>query len=80
MQGRHGQVLVFDGTLEVASFTAFCAHRAARLSLEHRVVSASGRRFEVALAGHETLIDMFEMACSLGPADCVVLNVSRVAR
>jgi hypothetical protein len=73
------QTLVFDGALEPDAFLAFCAHRAQRLSVDHDVLEHSSTRIEVALRGHATLIDMFEMACSLGPEGCVVLSTSRKA-
>ena len=73
------QTLVFDGALKPDSFLSFCAHRAKRLSLGHAITSASTTRVEVALSGHETLIDMFEMACSLGPEGSVVLSTWRKA-
>ena len=75
-----GAVLVFDGALHAPSFVGFCAHRAARLSLRHTVLSQSPARVEVAVHGHHTLIDMFEMACSLGPDDCIVLSTWRNRR
>eukprot|EP01035_Chromulina_nebulosa_P001961 gene1961-biopygen1701 len=31
------------------------------------------------VAGQDALVDMFEMACSLGPYDCTVLDVVRTA-
>jgi hypothetical protein len=70
------RTLIFDGSLQPEPFLAFCAHRAARLSLRHSVLAQSPSRIEVALKGHETLIDMFEMACSLGPEGSVVLSTS----
>lgn len=73
------QTLVFDGTLDPDAFLAFCAHRAERLSLDHDVLEHSSTRLEVALHGHATLIDMFEMACSLGPEGSVVVATSRKA-
>ena len=73
------QTLVFDGTLEPDSFLAFCAHRAHRLSIDHEVLGHSPTQVEVALRGHGTLIDMFEMACSLGPEGSVVVSTSRSA-
>lgn len=73
------QTLIFDGALEPTGFVAFCAHRAQRLSLDHQVVDRSPTRVAVQLRGHETLIDMFEMACSLGPEGSVVFSTSRGA-
>ncbi|MEO0384759.1 MAG: hypothetical protein AAF234_14530 [Pseudomonadota bacterium] len=73
------QTLVFDGALEPDVFLAFCAHRAQRLSIDHEVLGHSPAQVEVALRGHATLIDMFEMACSLGPEGSVVVSTSRSA-
>ncbi|MBO6675250.1 MAG: hypothetical protein JJ908_00065 [Rhizobiales bacterium] len=73
------QTLVFDGTLDPDAFLAFCAHRAQRLSIDHKVLERSPTRVEVTLRGHATLIDMFEMACSLGPEGSVVVATSRKA-
>lgn len=73
------QTLVFDGTLDPDAFLAFCAHRAERLSIDHDVLEHSSARVEVTLHGHATLIDMFEMACSLGPEGSIVVATSRKA-
>ncbi|MFN3171692.1 MAG: hypothetical protein ACE37E_13495 [Hyphomicrobiales bacterium] len=73
------QTLVFSGTLDPDAFLAFCAHRADRLSIIHDVLEHSSSRVEVTLRGHATLIDMFEMACSLGPEGSVVVATSRKA-
>lgn len=73
------QTLVFDGTLNPDAFLAFCAHRAQRLSIDHSVVEHSPARVAVTLSGHATLIDMFEMACSLGPEGSIVIATSRKA-
>jgi hypothetical protein len=71
------QTLIFDGALDPKTFLTFCEKRARRLSLGHEIVGQSGSRVEVTLRGHETLIDMFEMACSLGPEGSVVLSTWR---
>jgi hypothetical protein len=73
------QTLVFDGALDPDAFLAFCAHRAERLSVHHDVLEHSPERVKVTLRGHATLIDMFEMACSLGPEGSVVIATSRKA-
>jgi hypothetical protein len=69
----------FSGDLDPAAFVAFAEHRARRLDIGLRV-RASGRdaaTFDV--TGAPELVDMFEMACSLGPAECVVSDVTREA-
>ncbi|HWU60423.1 MAG TPA: hypothetical protein VN112_00205 [Ensifer sp.] len=68
---------VFSGDLVQASFRQFALHRAARLALAIDF-GASGERFvDVTVAGDDALIDMFEMACSLGPYDCIIHDVAR---
>jgi hypothetical protein len=68
---------VFSGDLRQASFRQFAQHRAERLSLGIEFGAASERFFDVTVAGDEALIDMFEMACSLGPYDCIIHDVTR---
>lgn len=72
--------LVFIGRLRPDSFAEFARHRARRLSLEHALAAISAERVEVAVAGAPDLIDAFEMACSLGPIDCLVLDAFRLQR
>lgn len=71
--------MVFLGRFEPESFAEFVRHRAARLSLGMRLGAVSGERVEVAVQGAADLVDMFEMACSLGPIDCLVLDIHRHA-
>lgn len=68
---------VFSGDLKQASFRQFAQHRAERLALGIDFGAASERFFDVTVAGDEALIDMFEMACSLGPYDCIIHDVTR---
>lgn len=69
--------LVFTGRLVPPSFADFVAHRAARLALDHGLGPVDASRAEVTVRGDPDLVDAFEMACSLGPLDCVVLDCSR---
>jgi hypothetical protein len=69
--------MVFAGDLKPASFAEFAAHRAGRLALAMRIVASDAAAVTVDLAGAPDLVDMFEMACSLGPLDCVVHDVTR---
>lgn len=69
--------IIFHGRFVPESFAEFMRHRAGRLSLNPEFGSIGEERIEVALGGDGDLIDMFEMACSLGPIDCVVLDVER---
>lgn len=68
---------VFRGRLDCDSFVGFARHRAGRLDLDMRIDDCSESAVSVHVAGQEALVDMFEMACSLGPYDCIVLDVSR---
>lgn len=68
---------VFSGDLKQGSFRQFAQHRAERLALGIHFGAASERFFDVTVAGDEALIDMFEMACSLGPYDCIIHEVTR---
>ena len=69
--------LVFHGRLAPASFAAFARHRAGRLALRHVFGAVEPDRVEVTVSGAADLIDAFEVACSLGPLDCVVLHTHR---
>lgn len=69
--------LEFLGSLPEASFAEFAAHRAAKLSLTHRIIAQDAGRAVVRLTGPPALIDAFEMALSLGPQACIVRDVRR---
>lgn len=69
--------LAFEGRLDPADFRAFAQTRAARLALALDVREATPARFACVLRGPAALIDMFEMACSLGPLSCIVRDVMR---
>ena len=69
---------VFEGTLDVESFRAFARRRAARLSLDLAFGEASAQAVTAHVRGPAALIDAFEMACSLGPIDCLVREVRRL--
>ena len=73
----NGVTLVFLGRLGPESFAEFVRHRAGRLALEHAFRQVDPHRVEVAVTGDPDLIDAFEMACSLGPIDCLVLDAFR---
>jgi hypothetical protein len=70
----HVATLIFVGRFRSESFLDFIRHRAERLSLCAAVIAAGPDRFEVFVAGAEELLDAFELACSLGPIDCLVLD------
>jgi hypothetical protein len=67
----------FRGRLRPESFAAFARHRARRLSIRLEILAQDEREARMRAAGHTVLVDMFEMALSLGPADCVVTEVNR---
>jgi hypothetical protein len=68
---------VFSGRLRTDSFIEFARHRAARLGLEIDVAQMSHEAVTLNVSGAAELVDAFEMACSLGPYDCLVLDVAR---
>lgn len=74
---HHAATLVFLGRLRPDSFTEFVRHRAKRLSLAAGLDALGSDRIEVSVSGEADLIDAFEMACSLGPIDCLVLDTFR---
>lgn len=79
---RQGRTLeaarfIFRGRFDCESFEEFARHRAARLDLEILVGACDAGSATLSVKGQEALVDMFEMACSLGPYDCVVLDVER---
>jgi acylphosphatase len=74
----HLAILVFLGRFQPESFREFVRHRAERLSLRAGIQLASIARVEVSVAGAEELIDAFELACSLGPIDCLVVDYHRI--
>jgi hypothetical protein len=74
----HSTTLIFLGQFRPESFLAFAAHRAERLALRASVETVRADRIEISIAGEKDLIDAFEIACSLGPIDCLVLDHRRV--
>ena len=70
----------FKGRLAPDSFRDFARRRAARLSLKLEEGGASAQSFACRVSGPLALVDAFEMACSLGPLDCLVLDVWREDR
>jgi acylphosphatase len=68
---------VFTGRFRADSFIEFVRHRAARLGLWINLAQISDEAITVNVSGAADLVDAFEMACSLGPHDCLVLDVAR---
>ena len=71
------QHFVFSGRLSADSFQRFARHRAARLNLAIELGQANQDNVALSVRGDHDLVDMFEMAMSLGPHDCIVLDVRR---
>ena len=69
--------MVFLGDFEPESFAEFMRHRAGRLSFSAVAGRIDATRVDVAVEGEPDLVDMFEMACSLGPIDCLVREAYR---
>ena len=67
----------FLGRLEPESFLEFARHRARRLDIALTIGACSAAAIELSVAGDEVLVDAFEMACSLGPYGCIILDVVR---
>ncbi len=74
---RAAVTIVFSGSFWPESFLEFVAHRGNRLALTTRLETSGPARITVSVAGEPDLIDAFEMACSLGPIDCLVRDVTR---
>jgi hypothetical protein len=68
---------VFKGSFRTKSFVEFARHRAERLGLDVLFGQASVEAVAMSVSGAIELVDAFEMACSLGPFDCFVLDVVR---
>jgi acylphosphatase len=71
-------IVVFRGQFRTESFLEFVRHRAERLALHAAIEMVAPDRIEVSVAGADELLDAFELACSLGPIDCLVLDHRRV--
>jgi hypothetical protein len=76
MTHQHAR-FVFKGTFRPTSFVEFAQHRAERLGLDLQFGQASTEAMALNVSGAAELVDAFEMACSLGPLDCFVLDVVR---
>ncbi|WP_244598592.1 hypothetical protein [Rhizobium tubonense] len=70
---------VFRGQIQQESFIEFALHRALRLELEINIGACDEVSAALSVKGQEDLVDAFEMACSLGPYDCIILDIERKA-
>ena len=68
---------LFTGRFRPDSFREFADHRARLLDLSARWRESASDRMAVTVSGQGGFVDAFEMACSLGPIDCLVLDVER---
>ncbi len=59
--------LTVTGRMETEACLALMQHFLRRLDLKSRILSVTPGRVTVDVQGNENLIDMFEMACWLGP-------------
>jgi acylphosphatase len=75
---QQAATLVFHGRFRTESFLDFVRHRAERLALEAGIGAVTPERIEISVAGQADLVDAFELACSLGPIDCLVLEHRRL--
>jgi hypothetical protein len=66
----------FSGAIEPAVFAAFAADRVRLLSL-HATQTVEAETVVVRVAGDPDLVDMFEMACLIGPAGNLVTAMER---
>lgn len=69
----------FRGQMICSSFTEFAQHRARRLDLELNMGPCDAAAAVLSVRGQGDLVDAFEMACSLGPYDCIILDIERKA-
>ena len=76
---RQTATMVFTGSFQTARFVSFAEHRARRLDLTLHLGVLSAAAIAVTVEGEPDLVDAFEMACSLGPLDCLVLDIRREA-
>lgn len=76
---RQTATMVFTGALQPAHFVSFAEHRARRLDLGLQLGASTAGAITMTVEGEPDLVDAFEMACSLGPIDCIVLEVRREA-
>ena len=68
---------LFSGRFNTSSFADFARHRAARLDLDAGAPDLHPDRIRITVSGQDALVDAFEVACSLGPIDCLVDDVVR---
>ncbi|WFR97961.1 hypothetical protein [Rhizobium tumorigenes] len=70
---------IFRGQMICDSFTEFATHRARKLDLDIDFGACDSAAATLSVRGQGDLVDAFEMACSLGPYDCIILDIERHA-
>lgn len=65
-----------QGSFLMAEFFDFCRHRATRLDLPGTFTEVSSHEVQILVNGEEDLVDMFEVACWLGPRSAYVEAIS----
>jgi acylphosphatase len=68
--------LIILGEVDNVGFEEFAMLYARRLSLSGRLTPSGGGRLDIELYGRHELIEMFEMACWLGPRRALVDSVT----
>ncbi|MEX3009679.1 acylphosphatase [Hoeflea sp. TYP-13] len=68
----HATVLAIHGQLQKGDFPEFAGLYASRLNLSGRFSFVAENQIEIVLSGPPELIDMFEVACWLGPKETIV--------
>lgn len=74
---RESVIFTFSGKLVADSFVEFARHRAEKLDIPLAVLASDSGSVALAVDGQSDLVDAFDIACSLGPHDCIVLDVER---
>jgi acylphosphatase len=74
---RTTATITFTGRLDLAAFAAFVHQRAQLLDLAATLAESHPGRVAVTVSGHPDMIDAFELACSLGPRNCLVRDIAR---
>lgn len=61
----------FHGQFDVSTFSDWIRHRATKLGLTGRLLTAQPNHISLEVSGPEELLNAMEVACSLGPINCL---------
>jgi acylphosphatase len=75
----HSRRYRIRGRFDCALFAAFTRQRAALLALRVVSLRTGPGLVEALVAGEPALLGMFEMACALGPGNCIVDDMTSEA-